>query len=100
MFSWFDATESKKLGESLAELVLRHLPVEPQAPKKKKKSSADKVGDVKRLISNEIDAFKRIEALNIYKKAQLGNAFRWRLKEAGYRADHIETLMSFILLRL
>ncbi len=30
-------------------------------------------------------------ALNIYKKARLGNQFRWALKEAGYPKAFVET---------
>lgn len=38
--------------------------------------------------------------LGVYKKAKLGNAFKWKLKELGYSTEFAETATQVIITRL
>ena len=38
--------------------------------------------------------------LGIYKKAKLGNVFKWRLKELGYSAEFAERVTKELVTRL
>jgi len=40
---------------------------------------------------NKAIAFKNEHKLGVYKKARLGNTFRWELEELGYSKKFIET---------
>ena len=48
----------------------------------------------------EVAEFKAAHKLNIYKKAQLGNAFKWTLKEAGYQASDVDALTVLLMRQL
>ena len=43
--------------------------------------------------------FKLEHKLNIYKKAQLGNAFKWALKDAGYDPEFVDQLTKNMMLK-
>ena len=72
----------------VAELIQRHPP------------RGDDVGERKEIarlrkafsrVFARIDAFARTYPLNLYGKARLANRVQWGLKDAGYRADFVET---------
>ena len=41
--------------------------------------------------------FKREHKLNIYKEAQLGNAFKWSLTDAGYDSKYADQLTKELM---
>jgi chorismate mutase len=51
-------------------------------------------------VFQEVGNFKRAHSLNIYKKAQFANTFKWALKEAGYEDAYIDELVREIMLRI
>ena len=83
------AKEVDAFADSIvAELLQRH----PPRP--------DEVGDRKELarlrkafgkVFTRIDSFARSHRLTLYTKARLANRVQWGLKDAGYRADFVET---------
>ena len=44
--------------------------------------------------------FREQHGLGIYKKARLGNAFRWELKELGYAKDFIEDVTQRLVVHI
>lgn len=44
--------------------------------------------------------FHEKKKLGIYKKAKLGNVFKWKLKELGYSAEFVERATKEIVTRL
>jgi hypothetical protein len=44
--------------------------------------------------------FRDEKGLGLYKKAKLGNVFRWKLKELGYSAAFVDQATSAIVTRL
>ena len=44
--------------------------------------------------------YRKEHSLGIYKKAKLGNVFRWKLKELGYSEAFIERATKEIITRL
>lgn len=96
MIQWFDTRAVKALGNALADYVI----AQHQSTKKASKKRPDSKNDlIVRHVSDRIAEFKRSERLNIYKIAQLGNVFKWRLKEAGFEDDYIEALTTLLLTR-
>jgi len=93
---WFDAEAAKTFGTSLAVLFIEKVPVnESQAvndklfERKTKKTLA--------AMTTKITEFRKNNPLNVYKRAQLGNAFKWKLKEAGYSANYINELTLWLV---
>lgn len=48
----------------------------------------------------QIEKFKTEHQMNFYKKAKLGNAFKWALLEAGYNTEVVDNLTKELLLKL
>lgn len=97
MLSWFDASEAKKFGKFLASFFLERLPVAAQFGDKAFTLKADKV---LLKMHGQIERFKQANNLNTYKKAQLGNAFKWALRDAGVSTDYANKLTSWLMLQL
>lgn len=96
MFSWFDARDAQEFGTSLATFFIEKFPLE--ASNKKNKSMVKKQ-DVLDKMFQKVQLFKTTHKLNIYKKAQLGNAFKWKLLEANYDPEFVDELTNMLLLK-
>ena len=51
-------------------------------------------------VCNKALAFKNQHKLGVYKKARLGNTFRWELEERGYSKMFIETATEGLVVYL
>ena len=96
MFTWFDATAAKAFGVSLAEFIIEKMPQEAV----KKNKLMPKRKEVLAKVLTKVDAFRQTNTLNIYKKAQLGNAFKWRLIEADFDREFADEMTTMIMTRL
>lgn len=97
MLSWFDASKAKAFGVSLAQFFIERMPLEA---KMGEKAFAKKAESVHAKMTGQILRFRQECRLNPYKKAQLGNAFKWTLLEAGYSADYASKLTKWLMLQL
>lgn len=97
ILSWFDASEAKKFGESLAHFFLERVPV---SGKMGEKAFAQKTDKVLLKMDGQIARFKQENKLNTYKKAQLGNAFKWALRDAGVSSDYADELTRWLMLQI
>ena len=97
MLSWLNASEAKKFGVSLGHLVIERNPL--VGPDIKDKLMAKKQEALLNKLSQEVTRFKGEHTLNVYKKAQLGNAFKWTLKEAGYDPVYLDQLTTWLMLK-
>jgi hypothetical protein len=95
--NWFDATEAQKFGNTLAHFLIERLPLNSE---KKKDKTIEKQQEVVLKLFAQIVNFKKNNSLNLYKKAKLGNAFKWELKQAGYDDEFINQLTHEIMLKL
>ncbi len=97
IFSWFDAKEAKEFGVSLANFFMERLPLD--TGKRKQKSMSRKEEVLEKMFQQAV-RFRMSHKLNIYKKAQLGNGFKWTLKEAGYDPEFVDQLTKTLMLKL
>lgn len=89
IFQWFDTREIDDFARSIAaELVKRVPPATLDAHTRK---AADRLRNTHDAIFARAGKFARTHPLNIYKRARLGNQFRWTLKEAGYPPEFVES---------
>ncbi len=97
MFKWFDAKESKEFGEQLAQYLIANMSSEDP---KKNKNSIKKRADVLVQVLKKVEGFKASHRLNIYQKAQLGNALRWKLQEAGFEDGFVTEATHLVITSL
>ena len=97
IFSWFDAGEAKKFGNSLAHFFIERMLPASQTGDKAFAMKADKV---MHQMAGQIAQFKKNQKLNTYKKAQLGNAFKWTLRDADIGAEYIDKLTKWLMLQI
>ena len=87
-FSWFDTGEIDEFARSIAaELVKRVAPASLEARDEK---AAKRLRSTHQAVFSRAEQFARTHKLNIYKRARLGNQFKWALKEAGYPAEFVQ----------
>lgn len=96
MISWLDARDAEKLGISLAEFFMARIPLD--APNKKS-TSMEKKQEVLNTMFSQVHQFKMKNKLNIYKKAKLGNAFKWKLLDADYDPVLVDELTKVLMLK-
>ncbi len=96
MLNWFDAKEARAFGETLAVFFAERIPVDSDL---KEKKFAAKAQQVLAKMSQQADQFKLGHKLNVFKKAQLGNAFKWKLRDAGYDHTYVDELTEWLMLR-
>jgi hypothetical protein len=97
LFSWFDAAAAKDFGADLARFYVERIPAGSAVNEKK---FAAKTKEVLDKMALRVAQFKEANTLNTYKKAQLGNAFKWTLRDAGYDSAYIDRLTSWLVTRL
>lgn len=88
MRNWFDTKDMDEFASSIAAELIKRVPPSSLDPATKKT-----VGQLKsshHAIITRAENFARTHPLNIYKRARVGNSFRWALKEAGYPPDLVE----------
>lgn len=89
IFQWFDTEEIDEFARSIVgELVKR---VSPASLDARDEKMPKRLRNTHHAIFSRAEQFARTHKLNIYKKARLGNQFRWALKEAGYPKAFVET---------
>ena len=90
VFDWFKARDVTEFGVTLADFLAERIP--SKSPKKAPEALAKLFAQVER--------FKESHKLNMYKKAKLANAFKWRLIDHGYTDEFIEEMTKELLLYL
>ena len=89
VLQWFNTAEVDELARSIATELVKRVP--PSSLDSHTKKDADRLRNTHDAIFARAGKFARTHKLNIYKKARLGNQFRWALKEAGYPPEFVET---------
>lgn len=89
ILQWFDTAEIDELARSIAAELVKRVP--PASLDSRTKKTAGRLRNTHEAIFARAGKFARTRKLNIYKRARLGNQFRWALKEAGYPAEFVES---------
>lgn len=88
MLRWFDTKVIDEFARSIAAELMKRVP--PSSLDSGKKKTVGQLKSSHHAIFSRAENFARTTELNIYKRARLGNSFRWALKEAGYPPDLVE----------
>jgi hypothetical protein len=82
MPNWLDTSEVDRfVDEIVGDLVKRFPPLTGGTYSKKE---IERLTKTHKSILDRVERFAAEHKLNIFKKARLGNRFKWALKEAGY----------------
>ncbi len=105
--NWFDAKEAQEFGKNLA---VKFSATYPMLDRQKESVSGNKVAlrakvqdkqqKVLGRLTSDVRQFGKTHSLNLYKKAKLGNAFKWGLLELGYDAEFVDQLAKEVILAL
>lgn len=98
---WFDATAAKKFGTEMALLLAQKNQEEKEKLSRAKSTrKAEKRHEATFLrIEKELEGFKKDHRLNIYTKAQLGNAFKYTLLDNGFDQEFCDKTTTWLLLK-
>lgn len=94
MFAWFDAVSAKNFGAELARYFIERVPSAERNNDKKFERKTKKTLDSMAMQARE---YTRANPLNIYKRAQLLNQFKWTLKEADFEDAYIEKMTRWLI---
>lgn len=98
LINWFDASEAEEFGKNLAEAYsANNLILEK---KRKKISTVNKRAKLLGKLTSLVNQFGQTHRLNVYKKAKLGNAFKWALLDKGFDAKFVDILTKEVILAL
>ncbi len=97
IFGWFDARAARAFGSELARSFMTRVPADAKVSDRKFEAKA-KAALLE--IERSITDFKASQRLNFYRKAKLGNAFKWTLKDGGYDAAYVDKLTDLVMLQL
>ncbi|KQU69654.1 MULTISPECIES: hypothetical protein [unclassified Rhizobacter] len=97
MLKWLDAKEEQAFGTELAKFYIARVPFE--SPFSTKQFAA-KTQEVLKKVDLQVHNFKTGRSMNVYKKAKLGNAFKWVLRDAGYDTEYVDGLTEWLMHRL
>ena len=97
VFGLFNAREASDFGERLANLLIERTPSEGALGKGRvtKKHEA-----MLHQLEQQVTRFKAEHKLNTYKKAKLGNRFKWVLREKGYDAEYVDQVTNWLMFKL
>ena len=99
LFGSVSSKEVDRFAKELAGEIAKQYP--PELDK-----SGEKMLSEKRLtriledVCNQAAAYKNEHKLGVYKKARLGNTFRWELEELGYSKKFVETATEGLVVYL
>jgi hypothetical protein len=99
LFGSVSGKEVDRFAKSLAEDVAKQYP--PVLDKGGERTLSEKrLTRILEDVCNKAAVFKNQHKLGVYKKARLGNSFRWELEELGYSKKFIETATEGLVVYL
>jgi hypothetical protein len=87
--NWFATREVDELAAAIAAELVKRVP--PGALESRTRKAAERLRNTHDAIFARAGKFARTHPLNVYKRARLGNQFRWALREAGYPPEFVDS---------
>ena len=98
ILGWFDTKEADAFANAFADDIVGRIPAPSE--ESRKRLTSDRLRNAHEAIIARAGAFGRAHPLNWYKKAHLGNTFRWLLLERGYDKAFVDTVTHNLLLAI
>ncbi len=97
ILSWFDTREVDEFARALAQDLIGRF---PPPPRDGRKSTPERMRNSHDAIVARAAAFARSHKVNWYKKAHLGNTFKWALHDAGYDQQFVDAMTHDLLVAI
>ena len=97
ILNWFDTNEVDEFARALAQDLIGRLPPQVDATKK---ATPERLRNTREAIVSRTTAFARTHSVNWYKKANLGNTFKWELRGAGYDQQFVDAMTYEVLVAI
>ena len=97
IFKWFATASGTAFARDLATFIVSEL---SGSLRKRDDKFSRKAQKVLVQAARRVQDFKARERINFYKKAKIGNAFLWALKDAGCPQDYADELTEWLTMRL
>jgi hypothetical protein len=98
MLKFFDTRELEEFATGLATDFARRFP--PASESRTDPGAAHQFKVILEGLGARAVRYRDQHGLGLYRKAKLGNVFRWKLKELGYSAQFIERATKELVTRL
>lgn len=99
LFGTISSKEVDAFAKELAEELAKRYPPMLDQPGTQRLSEK-RLTRILEEVCDKAVAFKNEHKLGVYKKARLGNTFRWELEERGYSKSFIETATEGLVVYL
>ncbi len=99
LFDWFSGKEVTAFARDLADRLAKRYPAALDVNPEKKLSPARLTKVLEDTLLQAVE-FNREHRLGVFRKAKLGNEFRWRLKELGYTEKFIDVATEGLMVHL
>jgi tetratricopeptide (TPR) repeat protein len=101
LLNWLNAREATEVGVALADdVVLQTAPSSARAVKAGSRAPDIRLESFLGKFMQAVDRKARPLRLNVFKRAQLANSFKWRLLEKGVERPVVEELTQALVVRL
>jgi hypothetical protein len=97
ILTWFDTKEVDDFARTLAADLIGRFPPPPGPAKK---TTPERMRNTHDAIVSRAAAFAREHKINWFKKAHLGNTFKWALLDAGYDQEFVDIMTHDLLLAI
>ena len=91
LFGSVSGKQVDEFAKGLAQEIAKRYPPTMDKGSGERKISQRRLTNILEEALNKAADFRRQHKLGVYKKARLGNTFRWELSELGYSQKFIET---------
>lgn len=96
ILTWFDTDEVDEFARALAQDLIGRLPPLDTG----KKTTPERMRNTRDAILSRASAFARTHKINWFKKAHLGNTFKWALHDAGYDQQFVDAMTHDVLVTI
>ena len=93
-----DTKDVEAFATTLAEDLGRRFP--PASEKRTDTGAVNQLKVILEGLENRAARFRDEKRLGLYKKAKLGNVFRWKLKDLGYSDAYVDKATNAIVTRV
>jgi len=95
--NWFNTSEEEAFAQTLADMVIAGFPGNERKNAKKSLLARAKLIDN---IFSKASEYQKEKKPNFYKKAKLGNVFRWKLLENDFDTEFVDDITHQILVSM
>jgi hypothetical protein len=95
MLNWLDTSEVDRFVDGIVGNLIKRFP--PSAAGTYTKKEIMRLTKTHKSILDQVERFAVEHKLNPFKKARLGNRFKWALKEAGYEPMAVDAFTQKVV---